>query len=167
MKTWADVQLIALRRLLRYTLSHGGLSVVIANCDPEWSTHLLELNGCVIACLPDHQWFWPRLMGITGVGLAWWYAERGGIEFQGFSKQSCIASFCWTYIAFPSSDVVINMWFSIKWNTSVVNELLGHIPVMCSEFSKTDDSLSSDSAAKSFSKFRCKEKKKKFMKILT
>ena len=42
----------------------------------------------------------------------------------------------------------------------MVNELLGHIPATCSEFSKTDDSLSSDSAAKSFSKFRCKKKKK-------
>ena len=52
------------------------------------------------------------------------------------------------------------MGFPIKWNISVVNEWLGHISVMRSEFSKTDDSLLSDFAAKSFSKFRCKEKKK-------
>ena len=51
----------------------------------------------------------------------------------------------------------------------VVNELLGHIPATCSEFSKTDDSLSSDSAAKRLSKvpLQRKKKKKKFMKILT
>ena len=42
----------------------------------------------------------------------------------------------------------------------MVNELLGHIPVMCSEFSKTDDSLSSDSFAKRLSKVPLQRKKK-------
>ena len=185
METYAVIRITALNRL---ALSHEDLSGCSTHSPEEalaiyakswrlerryyelwpWVVNvLLELNGYMIACLPDHQWFWPRLMGISGVEPAWRYAEQGGIEFQGFSRQSCTASFYWTYIAFSSGYVVINIWFSIEWNTSVVNELLGHIPATCSEFSKTDDSLSSDSAAKSFSKFRCKEKKKKFMKILT
>ena len=71
-------------------------------------------------------------------------------------------------LLFQASNVVINIWFSIKWNTSVVNELLGHIPVMRSGFSKTDDSLSSDSFVKRLSKVPLqRKKKKKFMKILT